>query len=99
MSSDFDAVVAGYIGVDLAPAFAAGGSVVPLPQLLRPGERVEVGPLDTTPGGVVPNTGLAMAAFGNRVALLFHRRLHSMPRTSTRATRTSRSRSSAGLTN
>lgn len=70
MAADLDAVVAGYVGVDLAPEFAAGGAVVPLGQLLRPGKLVEVGPLEITPGGVVPNTGLAMSAFGNRVALL-----------------------------
>ena len=56
--------------MDLAPAFPPSGSAVPLGQLLRPGKLVEVGPLDITPGGVVPNTGLAMSAFGNRVALV-----------------------------
>ena len=66
---ELDAVVAGYTGVDLAPAFP-DTAAVPLAQLLRPGKLVEVGPLDITPGGVVPNTGLAMAAFGARVALM-----------------------------
>jgi sugar/nucleoside kinase (ribokinase family) len=70
MSKEFDAVVAGYVGVDLAPSFAAGEAAVPLAQLLRPGKLIEVGPLAITPGGVVPNTGLAMAGFGCRVALM-----------------------------
>ena len=69
MTAESDAVVAGYTGVDLAPAFA-DAPAVPLAQLLRPGKLIEVGPLDITPGGVVPNTGLALAAFGARVALL-----------------------------
>lgn len=64
-----DAVVAGYTGVDLAPGFAPEAEPVPLTQLLRPGTLSEVGPLQITPGGVVPNTGLAMSAFGCRVAL------------------------------
>lgn len=68
-SAPLDAVVAGYVGVDLAPAFPSSGSAVSLGDLLRPGKLVEVGPLEITPGGVVPNTGLAMSAFGNRVAL------------------------------
>lgn len=70
MSEALDAVVAGYVGVDLAPGFPASGAAVPLGQLLRPGKLIEVGPLEITPGGVVPNTGLALAAFGARVALV-----------------------------
>ncbi len=70
MARELDAVVAGYTGVDLAPAFRAGAEPVPLAQLLRPGTLIEVGPLDITPGGVVPNTGLAMGVFGCRVALM-----------------------------
>lgn len=66
---EFDAVVAGYLGVDLAPGFA-GGEAAALGQLLRPGKLVEVGPLEISPGGVVANTGLAMARFGMRVALM-----------------------------
>lgn len=67
--AEFDAVVAGYAGVDLAPEFPLGLAELPLAQLLRPGSLTEVGPLEITPGGVVPNTGLAMNRFGCRVAL------------------------------
>lgn len=65
-----DAVVAGYLGVDLAPCFLPSAAGAPLAQLLRPGKLTEVGPLAFTPGGVVANTGLALAALGNRVALM-----------------------------
>lgn len=66
----FEAVVAGYLGVDLAPGFLSSTESMPLAQLLRPGKLTEVGPLEITPGGAVANTGLAMAALGNRVALM-----------------------------
>lgn len=66
----FDAVVAGYLGVDLAPGFAGSGEPVPLARLLRPGRLVEVGPLTLSLGGVVANTGLALSRFGRRVALM-----------------------------
>ena len=68
--TELDAVVAGYVGVDLAPGFLPSDEALPLAQLLRPGKLIEVGPLDLTPGGVVPNTGLAMSLFGCRVALM-----------------------------
>jgi len=70
MAAEFDVVVAGYTGVDLAPTFPDRAGDVPLAQLLRPGKIIEVGPLEITPGGVVPNTGLAMSTFGARVALM-----------------------------
>jgi sugar/nucleoside kinase (ribokinase family) len=65
-----DAVVAGYLGVDLAPAFAEGAGDTSLARLLRPGRLVEVGPLTLSLGGVVANTGLALSRFGRRVALM-----------------------------
>lgn len=68
MAVEFDVVVAGYTGLDLAPAF--GGEAKPLEALLRPGKLVEVGPLAVSLGGVVPNTGLALSRFGMRVALM-----------------------------
>lgn len=65
-----DAVVAGYLGVDLAPAFPEAAEPVALSRLLRPGRLVEVGPLTLSLGGLVANTGLAMARFGRRVAVM-----------------------------
>jgi len=65
-----DAVVAGYLGVDLAPAFPQFAEPVALSRLLRPGRLIEVGPLTLSLGGVVANTGLAMARFGKSVAAM-----------------------------
>ena len=70
MPQQLDAVVAGYLGVDLAPGFLPAAETVPPGDLLRPGKLTEVGPLEISSGGVVANTGLAMAVLGNRVALM-----------------------------
>ena len=66
----YDAVVAGYLGVDLAPGFPPVRRAVPLGELLRPGRLVEVRGLNLSLGGAVANTGLAMKRFGLRVALM-----------------------------
>jgi len=66
----YDAVVAGYIGVDLTPGFPPARGAVPLTHILRPGKLVEVEGLNLALGGVVANTGLAMRKFGRRVALM-----------------------------
>lgn len=66
----YDAVVAGYIGVDLTPGFPHARGVVPLSDIFRPGKLVEVEGLNFSLGGVVANTGLAMRKFGRRVALM-----------------------------
>ena len=70
MPQELDAVVAGYLGVDLAPGFLLAAEGVSPGDLLRPGKLTEVGPLEISSGGVVANTGLAMAALGSRVALM-----------------------------
>lgn len=70
MPQQLDAVIAGYLGVDLAPGFLPAAEGVPPGDLLRPGKLTEVGPLQISSGGVVANTGLAMAVLGNRVALM-----------------------------
>jgi sugar/nucleoside kinase (ribokinase family) len=64
-----DAVVAGYLGVDLTPGFNASRPVVPFPELFRPGKLIETEGLHISLGGAVANTGLAMLRFGRRVAL------------------------------
>lgn len=66
----YDAVVAGYLGLDIVPGFPGQCAPAPLAELLRPGKLVQVEGLDMTPGGVVANTGLAMRKFGKRVALM-----------------------------
>jgi sugar/nucleoside kinase (ribokinase family) len=65
-----DAVVAGYLGVDIAPGFPAGRPAIPAAELFRPGRLVETEGLSFSPGGVVANTGLAMKRFGQRVGLM-----------------------------
>lgn len=67
---EFDTVVAGYLGVDLAPNFPRSMPDVALSELLRPGRLIEVGDLTISLGGVVANTGLALKRFGKRVALM-----------------------------
>lgn len=65
----YDAVIAGYLGVDLTPGFPPTRGIVPLADIFRPGKLVEVKGLNMALGGVVANTGLAMKKFGRRVAL------------------------------
>ncbi len=65
-----DAVVAGYLGVDLTPGFNSARPSVPFAELFRPGKLIETQGLNFSLGGVVGNTGLAMKKFGQRVALM-----------------------------
>ena len=65
-----DAVVGGYLGVDIAPGFAAGRPAIPAVEFFRPGKLVETKGLSVSLGGVVANTGLAMKRFGQRVELM-----------------------------
>lgn len=68
-SRPFDAVVAGYLGIDIAPGFGerTNGS---FSELFRPGRLIETTGLHFSLGGVVANTGLAMRQFGCNVALM-----------------------------
>lgn len=68
-AAEFDAVVAGYMCVDMAPIFSRSTSAVSLGELLRPGKLVETEGICIALGGVVPNTGLAMLKFGCGVFL------------------------------
>ena len=65
-----DAVVAGYLGVDIAPGFPASRAAVPAAEFFRPGKLIETKGLSISLGGVVANTGLAMKKFGQRVELM-----------------------------
>jgi sugar/nucleoside kinase (ribokinase family) len=65
-----DAVVAGYLGVDIAPAFPSRRTSVPAAELFRPGNLIETKGLSISLGGVVANTGLAMKRYGQRVELM-----------------------------
>jgi sugar/nucleoside kinase (ribokinase family) len=65
-----EAVVAGYLGVDIAPGFPLRRTSVAAAELFRPGKLVETEGLSFSLGGVVANTGLAMRRFGKRVELM-----------------------------
>lgn len=69
-SRPIDAVVAGYLGVDLTPGFSTTRTAVSFSELFRPGKLIETEGLTLSPGGVVANTGLAMRRFGQRVELM-----------------------------
>lgn len=70
LNRTIDAVVAGYLGVDLTPGFSVTRKPVPLAELLRPGKLIETEGLHVALGGVVANTGLAMRRFGRKVELM-----------------------------
>jgi sugar/nucleoside kinase (ribokinase family) len=63
-----DAVIAGYLGVDIAPGFAQREAVA-FAELFRPGKLIETEGLHFSLGGVVANTGLAMRKFGQNTVL------------------------------
>jgi sugar/nucleoside kinase (ribokinase family) len=65
-----DAVVAGYLGLDLTPGFSAARPAASFSELFRPGKLIETHGLNVSLGGVVANTGLAMRRFGQRVELM-----------------------------
>ncbi len=69
-SQPIDAVVAGYLGVDLTPGFDATRAVIPFSELFRPGKLIETEGLNVSLGGVVANTGLALRRFGQRAELM-----------------------------
>lgn len=65
MNRTIDAVIAGYLGVDLVCDFKNAG----LLQLIRPGQLFEMKGIELALGGVVANTGMAMKKFGRQVYL------------------------------
>jgi len=65
----YDAVIAGYICVDMVPGFMKNDEINNISDLLKPGKLIEIGGMDIVLGGAVPNTGLLMKHFGNTVFL------------------------------
>jgi bifunctional ADP-heptose synthase (sugar kinase/adenylyltransferase) len=59
---DGQIVVAGFMCLDMFPTFYNNSSIVP-------GKLVQVGPCSFSPGGAVPNVGLALARLGVPVQL------------------------------
>ncbi len=63
------AVVAGHVSLDLTPSFRTDGQRSPA-ELFVPGKLLQTGKMHIHPGGVVSNTGLAMARLGTEVTLM-----------------------------
>ena len=64
MTKKYDAVIAGYLCVDMIPEFQKNGLETSLSALLKPGKLIEINGVAFSIGGVVANTGLAMKKFG-----------------------------------
>ncbi len=69
-STPIDAVVGGYLCVDMTPQFGPTRKAASFAELFRPGKLIEVDAIEFSLGGAVANTGLAMKKFGLRVALM-----------------------------
>ncbi|TAM96730.1 MAG: carbohydrate kinase family protein [Chitinophagaceae bacterium] len=65
----YDAVISGYICVDLIPDFKKNKSATSIFEVLKPGKLIEIDGLHATLGGVVANTGIAMKKFSQNVFL------------------------------
>lgn len=63
-----DIVVAGHVCMDLIPEFLSGAEQVG--ELIKPGSLVNIGPMTSATGGVVPNTGGALHRFGLDVCFM-----------------------------
>ncbi len=61
-------VVAGHTCLDLIPTLPSGASS--LPEVLAPGQMLQVGAMTVSNGGTVPNTGLALDRLGVPVRLV-----------------------------
>lgn len=65
----YDAIIAGYLCMDMVPEFPGHELSTGISGLLKPGKLIEIGGLEFNLGGVVANTGLAMKKFGKKVYL------------------------------
>lgn len=65
----YDVVIAGYTCVDMVPNFKKDRTFTGISDLFKPGKLIEIDGMNFVPGGVVPNTGLALKKFGKRVFL------------------------------
>ncbi|HBH85899.1 MAG: hypothetical protein A2X05_02125 [Bacteroidetes bacterium GWE2_41_25] len=65
----YDAVIAGYICVDLIPDLKKNGPFADISDLLKPGKLIEIDGISFVLGGLVANTGLAMKKFDRKVFL------------------------------
>ena len=53
-------IVAGYISLDITPAFPESYKGRTLGEVILPGKLRKVGAVETSPGGCVTNTGMAL---------------------------------------
>ncbi|MDY0289028.1 MAG: carbohydrate kinase family protein [Sphaerochaeta sp.] len=67
MSRPHDVMVGGHICIDMIPGFLTGGS---LDGVLSPGKLINMGPMVSATGGVVPNTGGVLERFGLKTVLV-----------------------------
>ena len=65
----YDAVIAGYLCVDMLPGFNKNDNFNNVTGLFIPGKLIEIEGMDFVLGGLVPNTGLAMKKLGKKVFL------------------------------
>ncbi len=65
----YDAIVAGYICIDLTPDFRKTGTSSSISKLFKPGRLIEIDGLRFTLGGAVANTGMALKKFNKKVLL------------------------------
>ena len=69
MAAEFDVAVGGHICFDIIPKFPDTGART-IGELLRPGKLVNVGPVATSTGGPVSNTGIGLHIMGIKVAFM-----------------------------
>lgn len=67
MMKKYDAVIAGYLCVDMLPTFQKNEEALSIFNLFKPGRLIEIDGLEFSIGGVVANTGIAMKKFGKKV--------------------------------
>lgn len=65
----YDAVIAGYLCVDMVPTFQHNETATSIASLFKPGKLIEIDGMDFSLGGVVANTGMAMKKFDKKVFL------------------------------
>ena len=65
----FDAVIAGYLCVDMVPEFQKRDSAISISNLLKPGKLIEIDGIGFSLGGVVANTGMVMKKFNKKIFL------------------------------
>ena len=65
---EYDVVVAGYTCIDLTPEFRKNEKSA-IATIFKPGQLTEIEGISFMPGGVVPNTGMALKKFNKRVYL------------------------------